>query len=307
MSSSTTPPWWATAAVACGAGALITFLLRREYERGESAAAAAAAASASAARRGRSMHYCSEDEEYDDFDARPRGSALGRSGGGKNGRKPRRFSGRYSSPPQDSFSSPSYASDSPAGRKLRGVRRESDADEVAQKLGEAMNEEVGVGSWEGFSMEDAQKHSEALGVQHNLKTPRDVLADLQRGNARFWQGVATRPEMSAFERRALILQQYPSVAILGCSDARVPVEIVFDQVGDGERGRGRRRVGEGREGREKQGGGGLRTCTIPWHPILREGGGRRVEKREKREEKSSCVCCCMCGSIHTVMCGLLYL
>merc|ERR1711972_1055011 len=55
------------------------------------------------------------------------------------------------------------------------------------------------------------------------------LAELQRGNVRFWTGQATRPEKSAFERRALIVQQYPSVAVLGCSDSRVPVEIVFDQ------------------------------------------------------------------------------
>merc|ERR1712226_1692090 len=50
-----------------------------------------------------------------------------------------------------------------------------------------------------------------------------------RGNVRFWTGQATRPEKSAFERRALISKQFPSVAVLGCSDSRVPVEIVFDQ------------------------------------------------------------------------------
>merc|ERR1712226_1660177 len=50
-----------------------------------------------------------------------------------------------------------------------------------------------------------------------------------RGNVRFWTGQATRPEKSAFERRALISKQFPSVAILGCSDSRVPVEIIFDQ------------------------------------------------------------------------------
>jgi carbonic anhydrase len=40
---------------------------------------------------------------------------------------------------------------------------------------------------------------------------------------------ATRPELSAFERRGLISKQFPSVAVLGCSDSRVPTEIVFDQ------------------------------------------------------------------------------
>merc|ERR1712070_91872 len=59
--------------------------------------------------------------------------------------------------------------------------------------------------------------------------PSEVLAQLQRGNARFWMGKATRPEKSAFERRAMIMAQFPTVAILGCSDSRVPIEIVFDQ------------------------------------------------------------------------------
>merc|ERR1712226_1732694 len=49
-----------------------------------------------------------------------------------------------------------------------------------------------------------------------------------RGNVRFWTGAATRPEKSAFERRALISKQFPLVAVLGCSDSRVPIEIVFD-------------------------------------------------------------------------------
>ena len=60
-------------------------------------------------------------------------------------------------------------------------------------------------------------------------TPVEVLASLQRGNTRFWMGHATRPERSAFERRALICKQFPTTAILGCSDSRVPTEIVFDQ------------------------------------------------------------------------------
>ena len=84
-------------------------------------------------------------------------------------------------------------------------------------------------AWEGFSMEDAKIHASLQVANAKAKTPTDVLQQLQRGNARFWAGKATRPEVSAFERRALIMQQYPSVAILGCSDSRVPIEIVFDQ------------------------------------------------------------------------------
>lgn len=81
----------------------------------------------------------------------------------------------------------------------------------------------------GWSMEEAQQHSLACAKLAHQRSPAQVLSDLQKGNARFWTGVATRPEMSAFERRAMIMRQYPSVAILGCSDSRVPIEIVFDQ------------------------------------------------------------------------------
>eukprot|EP00929_Paragymnodinium_shiwhaense_P110707 TRINITY_DN778_c0_g5_i1.p1 TRINITY_DN778_c0_g5~~TRINITY_DN778_c0_g5_i1.p1 ORF type:complete len:224 (-),score=50.61 TRINITY_DN778_c0_g5_i1:397-1068(-) len=45
---------------------------------------------------------------------------------------------------------------------------------------------------------------------------------------RFWTGAARRLEKSAFERRALITKQFPLVAVLGCSDSRVPTEIIFD-------------------------------------------------------------------------------
>merc|ERR1719282_2282781 len=81
----------------------------------------------------------------------------------------------------------------------------------------------------GFSMEQARIMAESGKAQAMTRTPQEVLAELQRGNVRFWTGQATRPEKSAFERRALISKQFPSVAILGCSDSRVPVEIVFDQ------------------------------------------------------------------------------
>ena len=76
----------------------------------------------------------------------------------------------------------------------------------------------------GFSMEDAAEYSSSRAVQARAQTPATVLDSLQRGNTRFWMGVASRPEVSAFERRALIMKQHPSVAILGCSDSRIPAE-----------------------------------------------------------------------------------
>merc|ERR1719382_566283 len=81
----------------------------------------------------------------------------------------------------------------------------------------------------GLSMEEARQLVDAADAKSKGRSAAEVLAALQRGNARFWTGNATRPEKNAFERRALIMKQFPSVAVLGCSDSRVPVEIVFDQ------------------------------------------------------------------------------
>jgi len=81
----------------------------------------------------------------------------------------------------------------------------------------------------GWSMVQAREMAEASKAAAMKRSPCEVLAELQRGNVRFWTGQAVRPEKSAFERRALISTQFPSTAILGCSDSRVPLEIVFDQ------------------------------------------------------------------------------
>lgn len=82
---------------------------------------------------------------------------------------------------------------------------------------------------EGFSVEDAWEHNKQMQADFRELEPAEVLANLQRGNARFWTGKASRPERSAFQRRAMIMQQFPVTAVLGCSDSRVPVELVFDQ------------------------------------------------------------------------------
>lgn len=75
------------------------------------------------------------------------------------------------------------------------------------------------------SMEDVVKSHETS----PRSVPADVLKELKAGNTRFWTGTANRPELSAMERRALILQQEPKVAVIGCADSRVPVEIILDQ------------------------------------------------------------------------------
>jgi carbonic anhydrase len=93
----------------------------------------------------------------------------------------------------------------------------------------ALIENVMEADWQGFSMAEARKHAEATSAKIKEQTPAEVLSSLQRGNTRFWMGVAQRPELSAFERRALLAKQFPTVAVLGCADSRVPVEIVFDR------------------------------------------------------------------------------
>lgn len=76
----------------------------------------------------------------------------------------------------------------------------------------------------GATMEEMAQLREPI-----AKSPKDAIHALKTGNARFFSGKAQRPEVSAAERRAQILGQTPFAVILGCSDSRVPTEIVFDQ------------------------------------------------------------------------------
>src|SRR3984957_11113732 len=58
----------------------------------------------------------------------------------------------------------------------------------------------------------------------------EVLERLREGNRRFAAGDSSHDARSARTRRdELASSQLPFAAILGCSDSRVPVEIVFDQ------------------------------------------------------------------------------
>lgn len=52
---------------------------------------------------------------------------------------------------------------------------------------------------------------------------------LQEGNDRHAQGVHAHPRRDPERRAALVSGQKPWAAVLGCSDSRVPPEIVFDQ------------------------------------------------------------------------------
>ncbi len=115
----------------------------------------------------------------------------------------------------------------------RPQRDDDDDDEDTHKVYpnqlKKVTDDVAAGISTGFSMLQARERADAEALKAKMMKPAEVLTALQKGNARFWTGTSHRPERSAFERRALISKQFPLTAVLGCSDSRVPVEIVFDQ------------------------------------------------------------------------------
>ena len=57
----------------------------------------------------------------------------------------------------------------------------------------------------------------------------DALGRLREGNQRFISGQLTDQTLSKKQLRALAADQAPFAIVLGCSDSRVPAELVFDQ------------------------------------------------------------------------------
>jgi carbonic anhydrase len=59
------------------------------------------------------------------------------------------------------------------------------------------------------------------------------VARLKEGNRRFVSGQSRHAHESASLRHQLVSGQHPFATVLGCSDSRVPVELIFDQgIGD---------------------------------------------------------------------------
>jgi carbonic anhydrase len=58
---------------------------------------------------------------------------------------------------------------------------------------------------------------------------QQALARLREGNQRFVEGNVRHRHESRTWRHALVADQHPFAVVLGCSDSRVPVELVFDQ------------------------------------------------------------------------------
>ena len=60
-------------------------------------------------------------------------------------------------------------------------------------------------------------------------TANSTWSRMLAGNRRFAQNTAEHPWQDQLTRESLIESQNPDVAILSCSDSRVPPEVIFDQ------------------------------------------------------------------------------
>lgn len=65
--------------------------------------------------------------------------------------------------------------------------------------------------------------------QPQTVTSKDALTRLQEGNKRFVEGKSIRPRQDINRIKEVATGQKPFAIVVGCSDSRVPSEIVFDQ------------------------------------------------------------------------------
>lgn len=64
-------------------------------------------------------------------------------------------------------------------------------------------------------------------------TPDDAFKRLMAGNKRYVKDALEHPNRTSERREATTSKQFPYAVIVGCSDSRVPPEIIFDEgVGD---------------------------------------------------------------------------
>ena len=62
-----------------------------------------------------------------------------------------------------------------------------------------------------------------------MESALEALQHLRDGNRRFASGLCSVEALASRNRHELVHRQAPRAVVLGCSDSRVPVEIVFDQ------------------------------------------------------------------------------
>jgi carbonic anhydrase len=66
-------------------------------------------------------------------------------------------------------------------------------------------------------------------VAQEIITPDQALTRLREGNQRFVGGQSTKPRQDLNRIQEIATRQNPFATIVGCSDSRVPAEIIFDQ------------------------------------------------------------------------------
>jgi len=75
--------------------------------------------------------------------------------------------------------------------------------------------------------------SHADSIQAPAIPPDRALQELLMGNRRYVSGAGLHPRQSPYHRSEVASAQHPFAVVVGCSDSRVPPEIIFDcGVGD---------------------------------------------------------------------------
>ncbi|HUF61998.1 MAG TPA: carbonic anhydrase [Verrucomicrobiales bacterium] len=81
-----------------------------------------------------------------------------------------------------------------------------------------------------FFKSDPRPENDFMGAEDEVITADEALARLREGNRRFVKGIEDDEAVPDHLRRGeLVRGQQPFAIILGCSDSRVPAELVFDQ------------------------------------------------------------------------------
>src|SRR5690554_4766288 len=62
-----------------------------------------------------------------------------------------------------------------------------------------------------------------------IPTPAKAWSEMVRGNERFVNGTPYHPRQDVERREELGSDQWPRVALFGCSDSRLAAEIIFDK------------------------------------------------------------------------------
>ncbi|HUN88355.1 MAG TPA: carbonic anhydrase [Terriglobales bacterium] len=68
----------------------------------------------------------------------------------------------------------------------------------------------------------------SMGQESSSQSADQIWKDLAAGNQRYISGKTAAKDFPA-QRKALVKTQHPAVAVLSCSDSRVPPELVFDE------------------------------------------------------------------------------